>query len=88
VETAVVFNRVIQHEIPNRKPHAMQFGKSRRKGVGGCVKSHTSLLLLGTHQRCVEPYYSASKHRPAQSVKFLAAREHIDNQLYALDLRL
>lgn len=30
----------------------------------------------------------ASKHGPGQSVKFLAAREHIDNQLYALDLRL
>ena len=29
---------------------------------------------------------SASKHGPGQSVKFLAAREHIDNQLYALDL--
>jgi hypothetical protein len=31
---------------------------------------------------------SASKHGPGQSVKFLAAREHIDNQLYALDLCL
>ena len=31
---------------------------------------------------------SASKHGPEQSVKFLAAREHIDNQLYALDLCL
>ena len=31
---------------------------------------------------------SASKHKPGQSVKFLAAREHIDNQLYALDLCL
>jgi hypothetical protein len=31
---------------------------------------------------------SASKHGPRQSVKFLAAREHIDNQLYALDLCL
>jgi hypothetical protein len=30
----------------------------------------------------------ASKHGLAQSVKFLAAREHIDNQLYALDLCL
>ena len=28
---------------------------------------------------------SASKHGLGQSVKFLAAREHIDNQLYALD---
>jgi hypothetical protein len=31
---------------------------------------------------------SASKHGPGQSVKFLAAGEHIDNQLYALDLCL
>jgi hypothetical protein len=31
---------------------------------------------------------SASKHGPGQSVKFLAAREHIDNQLHALDLCL
>jgi hypothetical protein len=31
---------------------------------------------------------SASKHGPGQSVKFLAARKHIDNQLYALDLCL
>lgn len=31
---------------------------------------------------------SASKHRRGHSVKFLAAREHIDNQLYALDLCL
>lgn len=29
---------------------------------------------------------SASKHGPGQSVKFLAAREHIDDQPYALDL--
>ena len=31
---------------------------------------------------------SASKHGSGQSVKFLAAREHLDNQLYALDLCL
>ena len=31
---------------------------------------------------------SVSKHGPGQSVKFLAAREHIDNQPYALDLCL
>ena len=31
---------------------------------------------------------SASKREPGQSVKFLAAREHIDNQLYALDFCL
>ena len=30
----------------------------------------------------------ASKHGSGQSVKFLTAREHIDNQLYALDLCL
>jgi hypothetical protein len=31
---------------------------------------------------------SSLKHGPGQSVKFLAAREHIDYQLYALDLCL
>jgi hypothetical protein len=43
-------------------------------------------MTMGSTALGVVANCSALKHGPGQSVKFLAAREHIDNQLYALDL--
>lgn len=62
-------------------------GQSRtQSGLSAAAPSESSLgeaVMDAEVANC-----SASKHGPGQSVKFLAAREHIDNQLYALDLCL
>jgi len=42
--------------VPDRIPHALQFGESGGKGVGGCVKSHTSSTPAGAHLYWVEPF--------------------------------
>lgn len=64
-------------------------GSLRSMSRGGLSEAASSESSLGQAVMDAEvANCSASKHGPGQSVKFLAAREHIDNQLYALGLSL
>ena len=91
IDDSAVFNQFRARVQPTDNPvsiqcHALTVPNRTHSGLSAAAPSESRLgeaVMDAEVANC-----SASKHGPGQSVKFLAAREHIDNQLYALDLCL